>query len=211
MTAYPAALDTADELFQPVNTFYALVQSACSSVDVSIVLTSHAGLQATGGIIAIGSELIKYATINTGGVYPILETCTRGFGGTAAVAHQANEVVELRWVAEHHTVVATAVRALEVALGLNPATDSVNSVTFTDLVDRLMRNLPKQVSFVAVDPWVFTHDRRRAVTVQCYQDIGSGNYRLIAPTQLDQNINPAGLSTVTINFGVNKTGYAIYA
>jgi hypothetical protein len=207
---FPTSVDTADELYTVVNTFYATVQTFCTSSDTSIVITSYAGLQATGGIVAIGTELIAYASINTAGIYPILTGCTRGFSGTAASAHQAGEVVELRWVAEHHNALVTAIRAIETALGLIPATDGLNGITFTSLADRLANNLPKQASFTATTSWVITHSRKRAVVVQCYENTGGGNYQLITPTAHVQNINPSGSSTVTLTFATNKTGYAIY-
>lgn len=206
---YPNDIDTLSSLFVASNGTRTKLMQGISAAQTSIVVQSADGLDLYGGVVAIEGEIIFYGAINTTGPYPVLELCMRGFDGTSAAIHPTGSTVELRIVAAHHNVLASRLIAIETAIGLNPAADSSGAaVSFSSLADRLTKALPQVVPCSLGTDWSFQHNRRRLVGLQCWRKVASDHERF-EPTLLRQNVNPLGLSSVTIQFTPAAEGYVV--
>src|SRR5208283_3395629 len=142
MSKYPGAVDDADDLLVAVNNWWTTLPAAIGAGDTTFNLTDTDQLQDTEGVLSIEDECIYYATI------------TRTVAGST-----------LGGVAAHHNGLSLALRLVENYLGINPQIDSLNSIPFDNLVDRLASNLPWVVAASGA-VWTITHQRGRVVGVQ---------------------------------------------
>mgnify|MGYP006279547103 CR=1 FL=1 len=197
-SSYPASLDSAEDLYIATNNTATVLVGAITPSSTSITIANASGLQATSGLVSIGSEIIKYSSIDTGGVNPVLLGCTRGFDGSVAKSHTDGSRVDIRWVADHHNVLSSAIRKIQNELGVSPS-----SADFSSVALRLAANLPLIVPMSLGTDWSFTHDRRRIVGVQLWRSNGLGGYELFT-APVSQELNPAGTAQVTINLGAGN-------
>jgi len=206
-TQFPAALDTQNDLLVAVNNWGATVMVGVTSGNTEISLSSVTGLQTAGGVVGIEDEVVAYAGLDTLSNPPRLIGCTRGFDGTLAAAHGAGVRAEVRWVATHHNVLVGALLAMQVALGIAPATDPLNNQSFASLAARLTNSLPLILAKNGVN-WSFTHSRRRIVGTQLWRLNVGGNYEIFtAPTE--QELNPSGVAAVTITLPATQQGFIV--
>lgn len=206
--SYPTALNVAEDLLVAINNFRTSLVTGIGTTDTSITLQSVTGLQTTNGLVSIDTEIVGYAAINTSGSNPVLVGCTRGIDGTSSATHAAGAAVEIRWVAAHHNRLALLLLAVEGALGPVPATDSLNGQAFSSLADRLNSTLPAVITAASSTDWSFNHNRKRIVGIQCWKRVASV-YQPVIPTVLNQQLNPAGAATVTIQFTAAVDGYIV--
>jgi hypothetical protein len=194
--SWPADIDTPGDLLVALNNWSTTTTGPINETNVDIGIANGDGLQATDGLVSIGSEVIKYSFIEqSGGVY-VLRDCDRGYDGTSPQQHGSGARVELRWVAEHHNRLAQAIIAMQTALGVTP------TAAYDSLAERLENNLPtiETVQPASTD-WSFSHDRRRLVTVQLWRlNSSTGRYEEFE-ANVEQELNPAGPATVTISLG----------
>lgn len=208
---YPSSLDSAQNLLVARNNWAATLSAnvSASSPDIPMFVAANLpDLQATNGVVSIGSEVIRYSywEEDQNGVVT-LRGCARGYDGTPSTQHLAGERVELRWVAQHHNLLSDAIRKIQGAIGTNP------QAGFVDLVARLANTLPVTVLKTNTTDWGFEHSRGRIVSIQLW--------RLVEPPQDDnyewfdapirQHVVTAGASTVSITLPSNTTGFLIYA
>lgn len=202
-TAYPAALDTVQSLIQAVNNWSYQLTAAINNVQTVIPVTTVVGLP-TPGLISIGSEVIAYTGVVNSGATQQLTGCTRGYDNTTAGSYATGTRVEVRWVAFHHNHLASAIAAIEAELGLGP------KGAYDDVKERLDLNLPETVQFSpATTNWSFTHTRGRIVMVQLYRKVLGTTYELFE-ANIEQVVDPSGVSQVNITLSASEEGYAIY-
>jgi hypothetical protein len=207
--AYPSNIETLLDLYVALNSWATFLILPIDAAVTDIAVQSAAGLQATNGLVAIDGEVILYGSINTGGLNPVLQGCTRGFDGTSPSPHSVASRVELRYVAAHHNRLAASLVAMQLVFGVTPQDDSLNGVLFTDLADRLTRTLPEAIPMALNAVWQFTHNRRRIINVQCWEDVGAGHFQKFDPTTSDQELNTGGVAQVTLTLTGPKAGYVV--
>jgi hypothetical protein len=201
MSNYPGAIDDADDLLIAVNNWWTTLPAAIGSGDTTFNLTDGDLIQDTEGVLSIEDECIYYATITRTTAGATLGGVIRGYDGTIARVHAAGTRVELRWVAAHHNGLSLAIRLLENYIGINPQIDSLNGIPFDNLVDRLASNLPLTVAASGA-VWTITHNRNRVVGVQVWVSTGTAGQYTEADVPIVQQVNPAGTSTITIDFNL---------
>lgn len=205
--SWPADTDSADELLIARNNWWTTLPAGIDAAATEISISAGDLLQDEKGVVSIEDEVIYYAGITRTPYVSTLGGCVRGYDGTIAREHPTGARVELRWVADHHNRVVSAIRTLQTFLGSNLTVDALNGVSFSTLGARLHQTLPLTVAATG-DPWVITHNRRRVVGVQLWVQVAAGQYELMdAPVA--QEVNSGGVSTVTVTFGTNRTGYAV--
>lgn len=205
---YPASLDTPQSLYVAVNNKATTLVGTVAPGNIDIGIVNASGLQATGGLISIGDEVIKYSTIDNTGPNPVLMNCTRGFDGTTAATHSAGARVEVRWVAAHHNVLTAAIIALQTQLGLLPL--DAGPVEYTSLTNMLDLNLPLIIPMASSDDWSFTHNRKRICSVQLWR-LKSGDLYERFDAGIEQQLNPLGVANVSILLGTgnDKEGFLV--
>jgi len=201
MSKYPGAVDDADDLLVAVNNWWTTLPASIGAGDTTFNLTDTDQLQDTEGVLSIEDECIYYATITRTVAGSTLGGVIRGYDGTIARAHALGSRAELRWVAAHHNGLSLALRLVENYLGINPQIDSLNSIPFDNLVDRLASNLPWVVAASGA-VWTITHQRGRVVGVQVWVSTGVSGQFVEADVPVTQQVNPTGNSTVTIDFSL---------
>lgn len=197
MSNYPASIDTLETLLIAANNTRTRLSGAIGAATVDILVQDASALQSNGGVVSIGTEVIKYDTKSGN----LLQNCTRGFDGTTAVPHTDGAEVDLRWVAIHHNGLADAIRKIEQTLGANP------QGSYGSVLERLTLNLPQIISKSLGTDWSFTHSRKRLVGVQLWRKVGTGYEQFLA--HVSQEINPAGAAAVTIILTEDEEGYIV--
>lgn len=114
---FPTALDTDATLLHAYNlasgTLSAMISSGVSAIPVS---GNNFG---NNMVINIGSEFIFCPTYSD--ISHSFSNCTRGYDSSVAASHTANDAVRGFIIAAHHNVLATALKNVETALGVNLA------------------------------------------------------------------------------------------
>jgi len=213
---YPASVQSREDLFIATNNFRTTIPSYVGAGQVDIPVLSVKGLPPS-GMVSIDEEIIFYAFIDESGANPVLRNCIRGFDGTGSNQHGANSIVEVRWVAKHHNILAEAILLLQSVLGVNPAG------SYPELTTRLERSLPHLMVWSADGPSEpgipnssvtiqLRHDKRRAVGVQLWRKSAAGVYdKFEAPLQ--QTISTVDSSLVKfimiLSNGQHEEGYAV--
>ena len=167
---YPTSLDTEQSLYIAKNDFATTLTSNINNVQTTVPVSAITALPDK-GLVSVDSEVILYTALQVSP--PALLGCTRGFDGTAAATHASAARVEMRWVADHHNILASAIAAIEQELGTNPS-GSVASVAV-----RLTQTEPiiEEITPASTD-WSFTHTKGRVVNVQLYRKTGANTYEL---------------------------------
>jgi hypothetical protein len=199
-TAYPAGLDTVQSLIVAINNFATLLSNGINSVVTVIPVASIANLPEP-GIVSIDGEVIYYANVQVSP--PALLGCTRGSDGTTAASHAASARVEVRWVAQHHNITASAIAAVQAELGVLPKGD------YASVAERLDNNLPVPTPITPTSTaWSITHDRHRLVGVQLWRKTGTNTYELFE-ANVEQIVNTSGPSNVNITLSTAEEGYIV--
>lgn len=199
---FPAALDTANDLLVAVNSWAGLTTGAITDLSTTIPVTSTSGLQATNGLVAIDNEVIAYSTLSGSA----LLGCTRGFDGTVAAAHSAGAAVEQRIVAAHHNRLASAILAIENALGVNPQGSYATVATALAALAPMMINKSSSTT-----NWSFSHTTGRLLSLQCWVWNGT-NYSKLADTAFtatQELVAAPGTSNVVITLSSAQVGYVL--
>ena len=205
---YPSIVDGMSLLLKAVNSWTTTLAADIDANTAIIPLESIDGLEITGGVVSIGTEVIHYRSVSTRGPNPVLMGVTRGYDGTTAAPHGATAVVEARIVAAHHNNSVDAIRAIEGAIGTTPAADPLTGGSFANLQDRLNATLPYLIEKPLTADWSFTHTRGRVVSTQFWLLQDDGSYAQCAvPTR--QKIDVNGTSTVTVTFDSPQTGFIV--
>lgn len=199
---FPVGFDDDTTLYKAVNSFATLLTSSINASQTTISVASVTGLPPT-GLVSIDSEIIAYSGF-VSSPSPQLTGCVRGFDNTTALAHGASARVEMRWVADHHNSLASAIKATQHALGLNPQD------AFTTLAERLAYMLPVLIPItVPATDWSFTHDRKRVVSIQLYKKVGLNVYDLF-DANIEQSVDTLAVSEVSIILPEACQGYIIF-
>lgn len=199
---FPVAFDDDTTLYKAVNSFATLLSSSINASQTTIPVASVTNLPPT-GLVSIDSEIIAYSGFSSSPT-PQLTGCVRGFDNTTAIVHGASARVEMRWVADHHNSLTSAIKATQHALGINPQD------AFTTLAERLAYMLPVFIPItIPSNDWSFTHDRKRVVSVQLYKKVGPNVYDLF-DSNIQQTVDTLSVSEVEILLPEPCQGYIIF-
>ena len=136
MVNFPTSFDDDTTLFVAVNNLRTTLSAGVDAVVTTIPVPDTTGFPSTGYItILTGSDVTAAEAITYTGTTPTSFTgCTRGAGGTSAVAHSAGDNVDLTVVAAHHNEPKDAILALEHFVGVSGS--EVFATTLQDAYDR---------------------------------------------------------------------------
>ena len=133
-TNYPTSLDNDSSLLQAADLAISTLTTPMAIGATTISLADASPFPATGGIVKIDNELIKY----TGKTGNDLTGATRGYSGTTAAAHPSGSEVRLVVSKDYHNNLKDAIVALETQLqgnngrGINVAvTQGATSIAIT--------------------------------------------------------------------------------
>jgi hypothetical protein len=199
---YPVSYDDDTTLYKAVNSFATLLTSSINASQTTISVASVTGLPAT-GLVSIDSEIIAYSGFSSS-PSPQLTGCIRGFDDTTALIHGASARVEMRWVADHHNSLASAIKSTQHAVGINPQD------VFSSLAERLSLTLPVTIPItIPSTDWSFTHDRKRVVSIQLYKKVGPNVYDLF-DANIQQSVDTLAVSEVEIILPEACQGYIVF-
>lgn len=105
---FPTSVVTAAKLRVLVNNLATALTNSIDALVDSVVLDDVTGFQASGEF-TIGSEIIHYTAI----VGNTATGCTRGYDGTTAVPHNAGDVINHFYIADHHNQIAAEIIAMQ--------------------------------------------------------------------------------------------------
>lgn len=198
MSQFPSAVDGAADLFDLRNAWTASLSAGISAATVDLVVDTVTGLQAQGGLLSVGDEVIRYGFVE--GL--TLRNCTRGYDGTAAASHPAGTKVEMRMVAAHHNALAAAIQQVQAYVG----TDPLPTMTLTD---RLNLDGPLTIAHpVASSDWSFTHTRGRPLLIECWALDGTSYVQV--PATVRQQVLAVGVEAmVTVMLASPQVGYVV--
>ncbi|MEK6860376.1 MAG: hypothetical protein AABY07_00255 [Nanoarchaeota archaeon] len=130
---YPTTLNTDVELYAAKNLLQSKPSADIGTSDTTVSLVDASNFPATGGICLVDAELFTY----TGKSGNNLTGVTKGYDGTTSTSHNTSSYVKLIVAAQHHNVISTAIKNIEVELGTLP------KGTYSTVKDRLNNLLDK--------------------------------------------------------------------
>jgi len=120
---FPTTLDDVISLFEVTNRATTTISTSANSGDTTIIVASTALFPSTGAI-SIENEVIYY----TGKTSTTFTGCLRASNGTSAAAHSSGVAVDGFIIAPHHSILSSAIIALETKVGYGASNQTPTTV-----------------------------------------------------------------------------------